>query len=390
MRDDRSFWWHAFKAMGATEILEDPRQQPVLHWKPERSNCPEVQEVLEGLIGDAPERWKAVLSNVFVGRTLEGDPNAEAWNRGRVGVVELTLQYTNVLTSYINAFDHFVFGVYAIIKEIDLSSETAQRDVDEVTRQAYAEIWDLLDSAQPMVSDVTRLVGSAAADIGMHPSRSPDVHASAVSACERWIICHEVAHHLLGHTSDPGRADAQVTRTRLLGILTEAGVVADALSLAPSPRQELEADCLGFLLAARAVDRSPDFADLYRAALGSYISLLAVTHARDDWVQGPSSTHPELETRLGAISRLVVHLSGDRPQTDGLGDHPLGLLIQLETFAIAARAHWMSRMAPDEFPPPTMLDLTSGMIDAEVRIREMFPATISRDRESRAPVNPPD
>lgn len=373
---DRSFWFYAFTAMGLTEVLEADRYQDTLWWEPRRANCPEIEGVLENLIDDAPEHWKALLRNVFVGRTLTGDPNAEAWNRGRVGVVEISLQFTNILTDYINAFDQFFFALRSILKEIDLSAPDAQQRVDDLNDAAHLGVWESLDAAQAQMADLTRLVGSVAVDLGLHPDRAPDEHAVAVSACERWVIGHEIAHHLLGHTAHADRHDAKATRQYLMRILHEAGADDVLENLGESARQEVHADCLGLLISARAVDRDPDVRSLYGAVAGSFLSLLAVTHARDDWLHEPDSTHPPIWARLSVLGIMIRHITAGLPPEEierGRHAHPIGFLIQMEVFAAGAIRHWLHKVLPEEFAEAGLLEMAAKAIDEEAEFAEQFP-----------------
>jgi hypothetical protein len=372
---DRSFWFYAFTAMGLTEVLEDDRHQDTLWWKPHRSNCAEIEGVLEDLIHDAPNHWKALLSNVFVGRTLTGDPNAEAWNRGRVGVVEISLQFTNILTDYINAFDQFFFALRRILTDIDLSAPDAQERVDKLDAAAHVGVWTSLDAAQSQMADVTRLVGSVAVDLGLHPNRTPEAHAVTVSACERFVIGHEIAHHLLGHTAGADRPDAKATRRYLARILHDAGASDLLANLGESARQEVHADCLGLLISARAVERDPDGRALYGPIAGSFLTLLAVTHARDDWLLDGSSTHPPVWMRLSVLDKLIRHIAAGVPleEVEGRHAHSIGFLIQMEVFAGGAIRHWLHRVLPEEFSEAGLLEMASKAIDEEAEFADRIP-----------------
>src|SRR5690349_12227377 len=87
MPHDRSFWHFFFDYVGRRDVLEDPKVQKLLHWRPNRTNCPELETALLWILERVPRSTRDQLENVFAGRVLSGEANAKAWAVKDAGIV---------------------------------------------------------------------------------------------------------------------------------------------------------------------------------------------------------------------------------------------------------------------------------------------------------------
>lgn len=332
MPRDQNFWLaylirHAPEAGIPLEDIEVLRA-----WTPVRSNCPELEGILEELLEDMPVEWRPVAQDIFVGRTMAGDVQATADTSHDARIVTLTLQFTTVLHAYTVAFDEQQIAMRAVLTEIRARGDAARDDIERIDSERFARYWTLIETSRSDWLD-PRLIAGLAVDLRVLPDheRSP-ARERVVLAAERWIVCHELAHHLLGHTV--GRQ-----RLRPVQALVDAyRPDALAVGLNPSQRRELDADVLAFLLAARACKgSSSDVRDLYAAEIGAAMALVAVAHVQDAWVTvgAAGETHPGFDVRWGAVQALTEVLSYGVARGPA-ADHPRDLMLDLSVFAAAA------------------------------------------------------
>ncbi|MFJ4678599.1 hypothetical protein [Kitasatospora sp. NPDC088783] len=97
---DQNIWKTLFEWQGNSKPLADPRYSAYLETVPQRSNCPEIAAVVEDLTDLLPTAWQARIRNIYVGRNLFGEANAEAWRSGEVGVVEMNYGITKAAVIY--------------------------------------------------------------------------------------------------------------------------------------------------------------------------------------------------------------------------------------------------------------------------------------------------
>lgn len=121
---------------------------------------------------------------------------------------------------------------------------------------------------------------------------------------DRFILCHEVAHHLLGHT---GRADIASHR---LEILPEKA--RHWIGKSVSHAQEFQADALAMILAAGHLSpRTPHAEDqIADVALGSLLTLTVLAQAGG--FDGVSESHPSIRDRLSQCASIIESLESNR------------------------------------------------------------------------------
>lgn len=333
-------------------------------WIPDRSNCPELNAVVEDLIRSVPVEWRARASNIFVGRVVGGEVNATAWSHQHAGIVEIDLQFTYAVEGYVAAFDEYMSAVRgAVGGVIDGSLKDGGRALS-LLRKRFDQPWHSLANSQDGWMDPT-VVKSWNVDLLKSVRARRHVLDEAVYSCEAFVVAHELAHHLLGHTNSslPRNIKADKAVRDALGNQILFDIVSPLNSC---QKQEAHADILAYVILARAVDRTPSFAELYRAHLGSILSLTAFAHLTGNWVElDGQASHPGYVDRFRMVDALTEIFSAGRGRGE-IGDHPLGLAAQLHGFVSTAVADWFSRRFPGERHPHDLLGVVSWLLDQGV------------------------
>ncbi|MGW5557921.1 hypothetical protein ACWER9_11925 [Micromonospora sp. NPDC003944] len=346
MPPDLNFWIYFFEKAGTTAALDPNLVRRAKLWRPERSNCPRLSFLLEDLIDAVPGEWRALAANLFAGRVLQGDVNAAAWTERKAGILEINIQYSFTLSAYAAAYDEFFHHLKNFYFDI-LKDTSKAEELSASINRSFAIPWGELDSARKAWLDRRLVTTGNPVQLRLSAGRE-SLQEDMVDAAESFVIAHELAHHLLGHTvsrRDKRRAKLIVDQT-----VERLGLFDSIAAFNNSQREELHADLLAFLIVARAIERQPNFSDLYRAVAGSSLALITLAHVADEWVESDSAgTHPGFVTRFALIRSLTDAFSADAPPGE-IGDHPMGFLAQLSTFAGVALSTWLSRRFPDEKP----------------------------------------
>jgi len=368
MPRDRTFWHYFLEQVGRLDEIPPEQLQKVSQWKPERSNCPELTATLEDLIENIPPEWKEIASNIFVGRVFDGEVNASAWTNMKAGIIEINLQYTFILSAYVAAFDQYVESLRLILKGIGLdSAEQLVSDLDN----RLTSTWSQLDDSRSEWMDARLLAGGNPALLHLAPPDRVQPREDVVVACEEFIIAHELAHHLLGHTTS--RKDGGKAKVTVDEVVDAADLHRHMETLNGSQVKELRADILAFMIMANVVDYPAPFGRLYRAILGSTISLLALAHVTDTWVAtGNDESHPGIIRRYNVIEALTEWLSVNKPRGE-VGDHPLGLISQLGGLYSIAINRWLCQSYPDRVGRIGVLDTADALLTALETIEGRIP-----------------
>ncbi|MBQ1020659.1 hypothetical protein KBX71_22665 [Micromonospora sp. D93] len=355
MPPDLNFWVYFYRRAGRS--LPEKLLTAALEFKPERSNCPQLSLTIRNLIEAVPGEWRALANNLFVGRVLKGDLNAKAWTERQAGVIEINIQYSFTLTAYATAYDEFFHNLKSFYGDV-----TARRPLDEMVdelNKRFSKPWDELDAARVDWADY-RLVQTGNPIAALRLKGRETLHEDAVDAAESFVIAHELAHHLLGHTV--ARRDKRKAKLAVDEAIECLGIFDSLAHLNQSQREEVQADILGYLIVADAIEGKPSFPDLYRAVAGSTLALVTLAHVTGSWVEfDTAATHPGFTTRFDVVHRLTELLSVEQP-AGGIGDHPLGFLAQLSTFAGVALNTWTSRAFPEREKPVGILEATDHLL----------------------------
>ena len=257
----------------------------------------------------------------------------------KAGIIEINLQYTFVLHAYVATFDEYMQVIRMLFR--DIWSEEFEQIVGQLEAR-LAKPWSHLDESRPAWMD-TRLLGDGnPALLQLTPSDRISARENVVLSCEEFVIAHELSHHLLGHT---------VSRSNRAKAITTVNIAIDHLNIATMlqkmnniKRQEVQADILAFMIMADAIDGPAEFMRLYEALIGSVISLVALAHISETWIETDCrASHAGFVDRIEIIAQLAEWLAGYRPR-GAHGDHPLGLLTQLCGFVAITLNAWLHRM----------------------------------------------
>jgi hypothetical protein len=363
LRADRSFWHYYSLASGNPELLAKANAEELFEWKPDRSNCPELDAMMHDFVTDVPPKWRALVNNIFVGRVLDGEVNALAWTGLNAGVIELNFQYTVVLGAYRSAFDRHMEGIRALTDgTIDLKAADAQERIDQLTVIMIDEIWAAMNGASEDWRDAAKIVGLKPEFLYVPTFRSEELHLESsqrvVSVSEKFVVGHELAHHLLAHTS--GRKDAAGTSAMVMEVLKEAGCVDQFTALSSSQQKECMADVLSFLIIAKALDGSVTHESIYEAIAGSVFALIALAHVNRHWFTRDGESHPGFDDRYTIITSVSRYLSRDMVQR-AAGDHPLIFLAQLDGFCATAINRMLHDVIPDDAPLWNLTDIAAKL-----------------------------
>ncbi|WTP57643.1 hypothetical protein OHU07_12710 [Streptomyces phaeochromogenes] len=368
----QNFWKTVFQVQGRDDVLRTPRFQEYFAWKPHRSNCPELEGLMENLTDSIPEEWRARGRRIFAGRNLHGQANAEAWQSGEVGVIELNFGFTSAAMIYMVLYSKY-FEMIATLGAtmVDLIDD----DDDETTLMLLEEIGS--GGFEPiLVADQER---NAWRSDGVFPahrllreiptSRSEDSYHEGVRSIEEFAIAHEYAHHLLGHTNDKyprsryinGRLDEELARW---------GINFSRYELNEAQVDELRADSMALLMMSGRLTGRVTGPTIYRTMSGAVIGLTVLAHIHDTWVAQSASheTHPDFLTRYDVVTTLLKNMSRSIP-IGPQGDHPFDFLSHLSGFATLIIDRWLTSNI-EGHAPVNVLGLTSWLFERRAEIQE--------------------
>ena len=329
---DRSFWWWAARRFDFRHTRSEINAEPSYRWEPDRSNCPELNDVATGIVDSMPDSWYALCSGVFVGRTMDGELNAEAkQSRGRA-YISVSLHLTIVLPSVVAALDRFREILQIKLVESSLPESNLVELFDHI--EAHIEGWQ------------SRVV------VGAHPlamsgpdGRDFDFYQDAAGHAEAWAVSHEYAHHLLGHTNRAGRrSGAESFVSDISSGMSRRQFVYEREEAAS---RELQCDILGLVLQAGDVSDSATAEDWVAAAIGAVVCLIAEAQINRHWFL-EADDYPPTVDRVAVVLSLAQQRLASRLPT--LGEQLVG---QLAAFATAALQSSMHRAHPTIYPPPS-------------------------------------
>ncbi|MFF1466857.1 M48 family metalloprotease [Streptomyces mirabilis] len=368
----QNFWKTVFQAQGRDDILRTIRFQEYFAWKPNRSNCPELEVLMENLTDSIPEEWRARGRRIFAGRNLRGQANAEAWQSGEVGVIELNYGFTSAAMIYMVLYSRYFEMISTLGAGI---LDFIDDDDDETTLMLLEEIGN--GGFEPiLVADQERNAWRANGVFPAHrllreipASRSEDSYHEGVRSIEEFAIAHEYAHHLLGHTNDEyprsryvnGKVDEELARL---------GINFSSYDLNEAQVDELRADALALLMMAGRLAGQVTRPTIYRTMSGAIIGLTVLAHVHDTWVVpgGPDETHPDFLTRYDMVTTLIKNMSRTIP-VGPQGDHPFDFLSHLSGFVTLIIDRWLTSNI-EGHAPVNVLGLTSWLFERRAEVQE--------------------
>ncbi|WP_406321286.1 hypothetical protein [Streptomyces sp. NBC_01637] len=369
-RPEENFWKTLFEQAGHQELIADDKYTDFLEWKPDRSNCPELDAATTNLIQIAPIERKATMRNIFVARAFKGDANAEASSFKGAGIIEINYGLSVAAMIYCTLFSQFYDSIQTAGYEIDWNDddhETTLLIVEEIERSAFEPI-AVTDQAIHVWAAERHVYATHSLHSDLPRRRKESDYFNLVLTVEEFVVGHEYCHHMLGHTDPSFRhsLDAKKTVRDWLQRINADGITS---GLNENQRQELEADVGAFLLVAGMLSGSGTRTLMYRAVGGSMLALIAMAHVSESWVSG-GDNHPDYLLRYEVMSRLIKEATMGMPLGE-IGDHPLGYLIQFRGFISAVLQTWASKAGLD-IKAPNFLNIFSWMIDLGNEFREEF------------------
>lgn len=286
---NESFWTGEQQRLvdaGASSIDMDTLSD----WDPSaaesRSNCPFLHETLTELASLVDARWKARVDNIYAGRTHQSSDLAFSQHGGQGGVVVVSSEITMSLMAYANLWGRF-------LALIDMSRDVSREQWSNIQTGMLEDFRGLVDEFQAQ---------GLAALLGKWPltftSRDHSEAATGlVQSAERWILAHEVAHHILRHGAN--RPDKQAKES-IRGGMREKMVSCELDGMSVAQLEEIEADLLAFELVAGEFAGDTNAVTVLQAYQGACLALVAVGHLTGDWTADPADSHP------GTLARVVV------------------------------------------------------------------------------------
>lgn len=340
---NRNFWWYVMREHRMDAVLSDPANALLWEWRPEHANCPELNHEVLALASVCPPEWREVVRSVFVGRTLDGDLNAGADQRGGSAWVSISLQVTSVVGAYIAAHDRLT----ALL--VLLQSGEAVPDAE------IARVFEHIALSRQGWADPSRYVGAHSVVLSGPHGRDEEYYSDRVTDAEMFAICHEFAHHLLGHTgASPKRLNVE---WQLQPVLRAAGMHDFVYDRPEAQRRELLADVLGLRLAC--LPRREDAVRLiYSTMIGSICVLLAEADVKDHWMLDDPDGHPSTLDRIELLLAAMPHLL-DAASLTGV-DSVDGLRAQLAMYASACVQASLNPADPRTYPAPTWAQLAQS------------------------------
>lgn len=366
------FWATLFTRVGADDVLSDPRFAEFLNWVPDHANCPELDMFMRDLAEQIPSGWPGVANHVFAGRVFESDADAEAWRLDDSGSVCINYGYTRALTAYATIFVGFLGGLADAMEVITSGLLTEDRRAAEeiltgINRRLLTEPLNAVEAIRGSF-DKDAPIDALPVELRADASRRPDAVDQIVSSAEKWILAHELAHHLLGHLQDSFASAAPV---RLIRDVASRSDLAALLSVLPDrQRQECEADLLGYLMVCGFLTSEELAADsFYLTTFGASLALISLGHTGGAWVESLDGVHPGVVLRLQALWRTVAALTSSIPPGRG-GAHPLDQIAQVNAFVSLCLWHWRERTENAGAEFDRLYDVLADLLDAKIALKQ--------------------
>ncbi|WP_142232668.1 M48 family metalloprotease [Streptomyces calvus] len=326
---------------------------------------------MDQLVAVLPEAWKTRARKIFAGRNFDGVANAEAWRDGEVGVIEVNYGITSAAMIYSVLYCKYYEMVKTLGSDIDFSDdddETLLMILEEVGDSGFTPILIADRERESWIS--TRSVYAGHELLRELPSsRAEEDYHNVVRAIEEFVLAHELAHHLLGHTAD-AYPRAKQNESYLDGVMRKYGIKLPEENLNDDQIQEVKADILAILTMTGALLDETTDARVYRALAGSIIGLTALAHIHDTWVVADNAgeTHPDFLTRFSCAAEVITCIAKRIPVGEE-GGHPLGFLTQLSGFVSIILNNWLAKHLEGR-QPVNVLSLTNWIFERSVEVEK--------------------
>ncbi|TDW22126.1 hypothetical protein [Kribbella kalugense] len=292
-----------------------------------RANCPLLHDVMVELSSIVDPRWKARVDNIYAGRTVDGDNTA--FSRGGVkgGMVAISIHYSQSLIAYAGAWGQFLYAV-------DSRTQFPAEDWACLMKNMRDDLAQLMSDFQ----DRGLAVLSKSWPVLFRDARQRDAVGEIVASAERWIVAHEVAHHILRHASS--KIDEDAAR-EVRSFMAAPAMRVELVGLSRDQVQEIEADLLAFELVAGRFAKDTNALIIMQGVVGALLATIAVGHLDGGWATSPDSEHPGAFTRIAVLAKWITLEHGDSPLAELPGANP-GMTFQRLTAILLTYALWAS------------------------------------------------
>ncbi|WP_159066351.1 ImmA/IrrE family metallo-endopeptidase [Streptomyces hygroscopicus] len=326
---------------------------------------------MDQLIETIPEAWRARARKIFAGRNLDGVANAEAWRDGEVGVIEINYGITSAAMIYSVLYCKYYEMVHTLGNDVDFTDDDQEAllmILEEVGDSGFTPILVADRERESWLSDRSVFAGHELLR-ELPTSRSEEDYHNVVRSIEEFVLAHELAHHLLGHTVDAYPRSRQ-NEIYLDSVMRKYGIELPDEELNDDQLQEMKADILALLMTTGALLDEATAPRVYRALAGSVIGLTALAHIYDTWVVSDSSgeTHPDFLTRFSCAAQVITCISKRIP-VGSEGGHPIGFMNQLSGFVSIILNNWLAKHLEDR-QPVNVLGLTSWLFEQSQEVEK--------------------
>lgn len=357
-----SFFYYFMKKADRLDELSAEELKKEAEWRDDHSNAEYISDALSELIRMSPDLWKASARNVFVGLVDAAEVNATAWRTDKdKAIVEINLQFLLVLRDYVIAFDEFGAGLRKVGADISEGRLEGLNDKIALLQEATEENWNALNLASEEWARPDEIHPGTQFLEGKVSAAREDVVDRIVPECIKFIVGHEISHHMLAHLTNSDNKRKLASK-----VLREVGADTDLQSITLGlPREqadEINADVISFLLCAGYfTEGAIDFKTLYGAQMGAILTLTGLGHINGYWETDLADSHPGIIRRANAISAVTRSLTSQML----LGphrDHPMELAFQLESYVMLAQGYWGTHKASYSGPVPQFADYVAQTI----------------------------
>jgi hypothetical protein len=258
-------------------------------WKPRYSNDILLDELVEELISIQTEPLRSRLEKVFVAKRNTKIANAGALSHSEEFDGDIVVFYVGLSDA---AYQYSIlFREFTLVKQ-------RVRERDYAAPRRFHDLALMVGLAQMRWRDLGGYIQLSLDDV-MPPTLEQDGKAADIAVCtDRFILGHEIAHHLLGHTSE--------SRMALRGLRNnQVPQPPEWDDFPPTWTRELQADSSAIGLFLGTHDTSVE--EMYTTvALGALLTITVLGQLADD-VETGTETHPPLRLRYeNALNTLSI------------------------------------------------------------------------------------
>lgn len=255
---------------------------------PRRSNDLLIERLMTELIDASPVDLKERLGAMFVAKLRDYEANAAALHSGdayegdliffNVGLSDACLQYAIIYYESVR-----LWGERLSPDRVQPSVGLEARLIEHASKIARAqERWARLGQIRFTPDDV------------LYSDQDIEETAMRLARCvDKFILGHEVAHHIMGHTN------ADVRLFSYVDDLPDHCKYWQGASLV-SHQREYQADASALMMVLQTADANSKAEVEFDAAIGSLLTLTVLGQLAGD-VDNVTSTHPSVSSRFNQI-----------------------------------------------------------------------------------------